>query len=68
MAASQSRPGSATPDVNRLCQRAKSIAKVTNGKLRSLDLLDAKVRYAVRTFEGGEMTALYESASATDYQ
>jgi type III restriction enzyme len=48
--------------------RIESIAKVANGQLRSLDLLDAKVRKAVRTFEGGKVTALYESASATDYQ
>jgi type III restriction enzyme len=48
--------------------RIESIAKVKDGRLRSLDLLDAKVRDAVRTFEGGKVTALYESASATDYQ
>ena len=48
--------------------RIESIAKVTDGRLRSLDLLDAKVRDAVRKFEGGRVTALYESASATDYQ
>jgi hypothetical protein len=48
--------------------RIESIAKVTDGRLRSLDLLDAKVREAVRKFEGGKVTALYESASATDYQ
>ena len=34
----------------------------------SLDLLDAKVRDAVRKFEGGKVTALYESAFAADYQ
>ena len=48
--------------------RIESIAKATDGRLRSLDLLDAKVRDAVRKFEGGRVTALYESASATDYQ
>lgn len=32
------------------------------------NLLDAKVRDAVRKFEGGKVTALYESASATDYR
>ena len=40
---------------------------MTDGRLRSLDLLDGKVRDTVRKFEGGKVTALYESASATDY-
>jgi type III restriction enzyme len=48
--------------------RIESIAKAADGRLRSLDLLDAKVREAVRKFEGGKVTALYESTSATDYQ
>jgi type III restriction enzyme len=48
--------------------RIESIAKVTDGRLRSLDLLDANVRDAVRKFEGGRVTALYESVSATDYE
>jgi type III restriction enzyme len=48
--------------------RIESIAKLADGRLRSLDLLDAKVRDAVRKFEGGKVTALYESASATDYR
>jgi hypothetical protein len=48
--------------------RIESIAKVTDGRLRSLDLLEAKVRDAVRKFEGGKVTALYESAFAADYQ
>lgn len=48
--------------------RIESIAKVMDGRLRSLDLLDAKVRDAVRKFEGGKVTVLYESASAADYQ
>src|SRR5205085_4470831 len=48
--------------------RIESIAKATDGRLRSLDLLDEKVRNAVRTFEGGKVTALYESPSANDYQ
>lgn len=47
--------------------RIESIAKVTNGHLRSLDLLEAKVRDAVRKFEGGKVTALYESTFAIDY-
>ena len=48
--------------------RIESIAKATDGRLRSLDLLDARVRDAVRKFEGGKVTALYESSSASDYQ
>ena len=48
--------------------RIESIARVTDGRLRSLDLLDAKVRDTVRKFEGGKVTTLYESAFATDYQ
>jgi hypothetical protein len=47
--------------------RIETIAKVTDGRLRSLDLLDAKVRDVVQTFEGGKVTALYESAFASDY-
>lgn len=35
--------------------------------LRALDLLDPKVRAAVRVFEGGKVTAPYESAAARDY-
>jgi type III restriction enzyme len=45
-----------------------SIVKVTDGRLRSIDLLDAKVRNAVRRFEGGKVSALYESRYATDYR
>jgi type III restriction enzyme len=48
--------------------RIESIAKVTDGHLRSLDLLDAKVRDAVREFEGGKVTTLYESSTANGYQ
>ena len=48
--------------------RIESVAKVSDGRLRSLDLLDARVREAVRKFEGGKVTALYESPFATDYQ
>ena len=48
--------------------RIESIAKLADGRLRSLDLLDATVRNAVRKFEGGKITTLYESASATDYK
>jgi type III restriction enzyme len=48
--------------------RIESVAKVTDGRLRSLDLLDAAVRDLVRRFEGGKVTALYESDAAADYQ
>lgn len=47
--------------------RIESIAKTSSGQLRSLDLRDPKVRNAVRDFEGGRVTALYESAVANDY-
>ncbi len=47
--------------------RIESVAKTTSGQLRSLDLKDAKVRKAVRDFEGGKVTTLYESAVANDY-
>lgn len=48
--------------------RIESIAKVHDGRLRVLDLLDAEVRAGIRGFEGGKVTALYESALARDYQ
>jgi type III restriction enzyme len=48
--------------------RIESIAKTANGQLRSLDLMDPNVRDAVREFEGGKVTALYESNAAIDYQ
>ncbi len=44
----------------------ESIAKVGES-FRALDLHDAKVREAVRAFEGGKVTALYESEVARDY-
>jgi hypothetical protein len=47
--------------------RIYSIAKGTDGKLRVLDLLDAKTRKAVRRFEGGRVSALYESEYAMPY-
>lgn len=39
--------------------RIQSIAKVADGSLRVLDLLDPKVRKAVREFEGGKVSSLY---------
>ena len=48
--------------------RIQSVAKAADGTLRSLDLLDAAVRKAVRAFEGGKVSALYESEHATPYK
>jgi type III restriction enzyme len=42
--------------------RVESVAKGSDGSLRSLDLLDASIRKSVRAFEGAKVTALYESA------
>ena len=47
--------------------RIESTAQVAEGVLRSLDLLDDKVRDAIAKFEGGQVTALYESDLASDY-
>lgn len=46
--------------------RIESVAEADD-KLRVLDLKDAAVRDAVRAFEGGKVTALYESDAARDY-
>jgi type III restriction enzyme len=48
--------------------RIQSVAKAADGTLRVLDLLDANVRKAVRTFEGGRVSALYQSEHATPYK
>lgn len=48
--------------------RIQSIAKAADGTLRVLDLLDADVRAAVRGFEGGRVSALYESGHARPYK
>jgi type III restriction enzyme len=48
--------------------RIESIAKASNGVLRSLDLQDPATREAVRLFEGGKVTALYESTVADTFQ
>lgn len=47
--------------------RIESVAKAGDS-LRVLDLKDAKVRDAVRAFEGGKVTPLYESDAARDYR
>lgn len=46
--------------------RIESVAKAED-RLRVLDLKDERVRAAVRAFEGGKVTALYESDAARDY-
>lgn len=46
--------------------RIESVTKVA-GQLR-LDLLEADVRKAVRAFEGGKVSALYESTRALGYK
>lgn len=47
--------------------RIESIAKSPDGTLRVLDLNEAKVRDAVRSFEGAKVTALYETDVARDF-
>ena len=37
-------------------------------KRSSLDLLDVQVRKAVRSFEGGKVSVIYESKHATLYK
>lgn len=46
--------------------RIESVAKVGD-TLRTLDLQNSDVRSAVRQFEGGRVTALYESSVAREY-
>jgi type III restriction enzyme len=48
--------------------RIESIAKASNGTLRKLDLLNNKARQAVRSFAGGKVSVLYESAASEDYK
>ena len=47
--------------------RIVSIAKGADGGLRVLDLLDAEVRAAVRSFDGAKVSALYESPAAQPF-
>ncbi len=47
--------------------RIESIAKVDDGTLRVLDLMQTGVRDAVRAFEGGKVTSLYESEHSRPY-
>jgi hypothetical protein len=48
--------------------RIQSVSKAADGSLRVLDLLEADVRKAVRTYEGGKVSPLYESEHATSYK
>jgi len=47
--------------------RIESVAKVDDGSLRVLDLADSAVRAAVLAFEGGKVTALYQSEQSRPY-
>jgi len=46
----------------------KSISKASDGLLRSLDLLDKRVRATLEDFEGAEIAALYESKDSLPYK
>lgn len=48
--------------------RIESVARASDGVLRSLDVQDANVRKAVREFEGGKVSPLYVSTSAVLYK
>ena len=47
--------------------RIESVAKVDDGSLRVLDLADSAVRAGVVAFEGGKVTALYQSEHSRPY-
>lgn len=47
--------------------RVVSVAKGSNGTLRSLDLLEPQVREAVRQFGGAKVSALYDTEVAMPY-
>ena len=47
--------------------RIESVAKVDDGSLRVLDLADPAVRAEVLAFQGGKVTALYQSVHARPY-
>lgn len=48
--------------------RINSIAKVRDGTLRVLDLLEPAVREAVRRFEGGKVSPLYTSEHSAAFR
>ncbi len=47
--------------------RIESVAEVEDGSLRVLDLADPAVRAEVLTFQGGKVTALYQSEHSRPY-
>ena len=47
--------------------RIESVAKVDDGNLRVLDLADPAVRVEVLAFQGGQVTALYQSEHSRPY-
>ncbi|MHB8459839.1 MAG: DEAD/DEAH box helicase family protein [Candidatus Limnocylindrales bacterium] len=47
--------------------RIESVAKVEDGSLRILDLADPAVRAEVLAFQGGKVTALYQSGCSRPY-
>jgi len=47
--------------------RIESVAKVDDGTLRVMDLTDPAVRAEVREFQGGKVTALYQSEHSRPY-
>jgi type III restriction enzyme len=47
--------------------RVESIAKATDGTLRVLDLSQSDVRAAARAFEGGKVSALYDSEQSRPF-
>jgi hypothetical protein len=52
---------------NKTFLRIQSVSKATDGTLRVLDLLDASTRKAVREFEGGRVSVLYDGQNAIPY-
>ena len=48
--------------------RIESVVEASDGTLRSLDLHDAKVKKAVRAFEGGKISRLYASEHGRLYK
>lgn len=48
--------------------RVESVAQVDDGTLRVLDLIDAAVRAEILAFQGGKVTALYQSEHSRPYQ
>jgi type III restriction enzyme len=48
--------------------RIESIAKTVDGALQLLDLQDPQVREAIRSFEGGKISSLFNSQYASPYR